>query len=153
MATSADDIKTNYPLPVYHYNVSIDGMTDCRFSEVSGLSIEREVIKYRDGLSVTKGRMYLPGQLGDAKLTLKRGIVAKQNKLYEWLASIQVTTVEKKNILVSLMDETGENPVVTWKVIDAFPTKLDAPGFNASTNDVAVESLDLAATKISIEYH
>lgn len=153
MATTAEDIKNTYPLPVYHYYVSIDGLDDSRFSEVSGLSIERQVISYRDGLSPTKGTLYMPGQAGDVVLTLKRGIVAGQDKLYQWITSIKTQTVDKKNITISLMDETGENPVVTWSVIDAFPTKLDAPAFNATSNEVAIESLELAASDLKVEYH
>ncbi|NQY34221.1 MAG: phage tail protein [Alteromonadaceae bacterium] len=152
MATSANDIINKYPLPVYHYNVSIDGMEDIRFTEVSGLSIERQLITYKDGLSVTKGNKYLPGLLADPKLTLKKGIVKSDEKLYQWISSLRVTAIDKKNILISLMDESGTAPVVTWKVFDAFPLKLEAPSFNATSNEVAIETLELAATKITVEY-
>jgi hypothetical protein len=37
--------------------------------------------------------------------------------------SIQLNRVEKKDIFVRLCDETGA--VISWKVINAFPTKLD----------------------------
>ena len=153
MATSADDMKTAFPLPVYHYSVEIDGMTDIRFSEVSGLSIERKLITYKDGLSASKGAFYLPGQSGDPSITLKRGVTPNGSQLYDWFDSIQGTAVNKKNVLISLMNESGDAPVVTWKVIDAFPIKMDAPGFNATSNDVAIETLQLAASTITVEYH
>ena len=41
--------------------------------------------------------------------------------------------------------------VVSWKVINAFPTKLDAPSFVASSNDVAIESMELMADSIVVE--
>jgi phage tail-like protein len=41
--------------------------------------------------------------------------------------------------------------VISWKVINAFPTKLDAPTFDASSNDVAIETMELRADNITIE--
>lgn len=152
MATTAEDIKTTYPLPVYHFSVQIDGMDAVQFSEVSGLAMERQLITYKDGLSATKGNHYMPGQTGDTKLTLKRGIVKGGSDLYNWMASIQVTAVNKKSVTISLMNDEGDKPVVSWKVTNAFPLKLDAPSFNATSNEVAVESLDLAAQSVTVEY-
>ena len=41
--------------------------------------------------------------------------------------------------------------MISWKVLNAFPTKLDAPTFTASSNDAAVESMELMADGILIE--
>ena len=152
MATTADDIKNTYPLPAYHYRVEIDGMDPVAFSEISGLSIARETIVYKDGLSCIQGAQRMPGMVSDVKLTMKKGIIKSDSKLYDWINSIRLSTVDKKNITISLMDEKGEAPVVTWKVTNAFPVKLDAPAFNAKTNDVAIESLDLMADDLKVEY-
>ncbi len=152
MATTVEDIKNTYPLPAFHYRVEIDGMDPVAFAEISGLSIARETITYKDGLSCTQGSKRMPGLSSDLKFTMKKGIIKADSKLYNWVNSIRLTTVEKKNILISLMDEKGEAPVVTWKVTNAFPVKLDAPAFNAKTNDVAIESLELMADDLKIEY-
>lgn len=152
MATTVDDIKNTYPLPAYHYRVEIDGMDPVAFTEVSGLSIARETITYKDGLSCVQGAKRMPGLTTDLKFTLKKGVIKADSKLYDWINSIRLSTVDKKNITISLMDERGEAPVVTWKVTNAFPVKLDAPAFNAKTNDVAVESLELMADDLRIEY-
>ena len=152
MATTVDDIKNNYPLPAFNYRVEVDGMDPVGFTEVTGLNIARETITYKDGLSCIQGAKHMPGQTSDLKFTMKKGIVKGNSKLYEWINSVRVSTVEKKNITISLMDEKGEAPVVTWKVINAFPVKLDAPAFNAKTNDVAIESLDLMADDLKLEY-
>jgi phage tail-like protein len=70
--------------------------------------------------------------------------------LFAWINSIQLNRVDKKDIYVRLCDETGA-AVVSWKVTNAFPTKLDAPSFTASSNDVAVESMELMADRVSVE--
>ena len=41
MPLTTDDIRTDYPLPIYNYRVEIGG-TAVAFSEVSGLSIGYE---------------------------------------------------------------------------------------------------------------
>ena len=152
MATSAQDVKNSYPLPVFYYEVKIDGMDPIAFSEVSGLALQHETITYRDGMSYKEGPKYMPGILQPINVSLKKGVMRGGRQLYDWINSIKVNTVEKKDILISLKDE-ADDPVVTWKVKDAFPTKMDAPAFSGTSNDVAIESLDLMATYLTIEYH
>ncbi len=41
--------------------------------------------------------------------------------------------------------------MISWKVSNAFPTKLDAPSFSATANDVAVESMELMADGVTVE--
>ena len=83
----------------------------------------------------------MPAQAKPAKVTMKKGVVVGVSvpTLFAWINSIQLNRVDKKDIYVRLCDENGA-AVVSWKVINAFPTKLDAPSFTASSNDVAVES-------------
>ena|SRR5258705_8861948 len=153
MALTKEQIKNTYPLPVYNYKVEIDGQT-VGFSEVSGLSIGYETATYVESpvSGVGPRRMYMPSQRKSATITLKKGVVngVSVPVLFAWINSIQLNRVDKKDIYVRLCDETGA-AVVSWKVINAFPTKLDAPGFTASSNDAAVESMELMADGILIE--
>lgn len=154
MAVSVQEIRQTYPLPVYNYRVEI-GPDAVAFSEVSGLSIGHEVTTYKE--SPTGGGpgpriIHMPSQPTSPKITLKKGIVRGQSvaTLYQWIASIQLNLVEKRDIFIRLCDETGA-PVISWRVINAFPTKLDAPSFDAKSNDVAVESMELQADRVTIE--
>ncbi|MDZ8082834.1 MAG: phage tail protein [Nostoc sp. DcaGUA01] len=151
MATSTEDIKNNYPIPVFYYRVTIDGDDSHAFSEVSGLSIEYETITYRDGMSYKDGAKYMPGLSTPVNLSLKKGIVRKDSYLFSWISSVKLNTVAKRDIRIDLLDETGA-AVVSWTAINAFPKKLDAPSFNATSNEVAIESLDLMANDLKIDY-
>jgi phage tail-like protein len=133
---SVTEMQTEYPVPIYRFNVNFDGQ-DYPFSEVSGLEIQHKEITYRDGL----GAKYMPGMEEPIKLTMKRGVVKKGNHLYAWINSISLNTVDKKNITVSLVDNKNA-PVVSWAVQGAFPVKLTAPTFDAKSNEVAIESLE-----------
>ncbi|BAY79999.1 hypothetical protein NIES25_64870 (plasmid) [Nostoc linckia NIES-25] len=151
MATSAEDIKNNYPIPVFYYRVTIDGDDSHAFSEVSGLSIEYETITYRDGMSYKDGAKHMPGLSTPVSLSLKKGIVRKDSYLFNWISTVKLNTVAKRDIRIDLLDETG-TAVVSWTAINAFPKKLDAPSFNATSNEVAIESLDLMANDLKIDY-
>ncbi|WP_445633101.1 Phage tail protein [Nostoc sp. DSM 114161] len=151
MSTSAEDIKNNYPIPVFYYRVTIDGDDSHAFSEVSGLSIEYETITYRDGMSYKDGAKHMPGLSTPVSLSLKKGIVRKDSYLFNWITTVKLNTVAKRDIRIDLLDETG-TAVVSWTAINAFPKKLDAPSFNATSNEVAIESLDLMANDLKIDY-
>lgn len=151
MATSTEEIKNSYPIPVFYYRVTIDGDDSHAFSEVSGLSIEYETIIYKDGLSYKDGAKYMPGLPTPVKFSLKKGIVRKDSYLFNWISSIKLNTVAKRDMRIDLLDETGA-AVVSWTAINAFPYKLDAPSFNAATNEVAIENLDLMAKDLKIDY-
>jgi len=155
MALTAEDIRTDYPLPVYNYRVEI-GSEAVAFSEVSGLSIAVETITYKES-PVASGApgprvMHMPAQRTAPKITLKKGIVRQVSlkMLYDWIRTVQINQIEKKDIFVRLCDEKGA-PVISWKVGNAFPTKLDAPTFDAKSNEAAIQSMELMADYVSIE--
>jgi phage tail-like protein len=155
MALTKDEIKTTYPLPVYNYRVEIGGNT-VAFSEVSGLSISYETTTYKES-PVASGSpgprvMQMPAQRSPAKITLKKGVVRGSSiaTLFTWINSIQINQVEKRDVFIRLCDETGA-AVISWKVTNTFPTKLDAPAFNATSNEAAIESMELTGDGILIE--
>ncbi len=150
MAVTADTIKTDYPIPVYQFMVSIgNNDIEYRFSEITGLNIEYETITYLDGM----GAYHMPGWGTPVKLSLKKGIIPGQSQLYDWITRIKHNTIDKHDITISLVD-SSTNPTIlaTWTVIRAFPYNLIAPKFDAYTNDVAIESLDLMADDLKISY-
>lgn len=148
MALSAAELLKEYPIPVYRFSVDFGGES-VAFSEVSGLDIENEVITYKD----CQGVKTMPGMSkSPINLTLKKGVLRGDSSFYDWITSTQMNSINKKDISVTLMDEKGETPLVTWKVFNSFPTKLTAPTFDASTNDVAIDTLELVADHLKIEY-
>jgi phage tail-like protein len=155
MALTKDEIKKSYPLPVYNYKVEIAGVA-IAFTEVSGLTIEYNTSTYIEsqtasGIAGTR-TLYMPAQLKPVNITLKKGIVRVTSiaTLYKWISTATINQLEKKDIYVRLCDEQGK-AVISWKVVNAFPTKLDAPSFDAKSNDAAIESMSLMADGVVIE--
>lgn len=155
MALKTDEIKKQYPLPSYNYRVEIGGAA-VGFSEVSGLTLKRETTTYKESPTGSGApgpiTMHMPAQSSPPSITLKKGWVktASVANLYAWLASTQINQIEKKDVVIQLCDEAG-NPVVSWTVVNAFPTQLDAPSFSATSNDAAIESMVLMADTIQIK--
>ncbi len=157
MAVTKEEIKTNYPLSVYNYRVEIGvDAVAVGFSEVSGLSISYETTTYKES-PVESGApgprvMIMPAQSSAPTISLKKGVVPSSSvaTLFNWINSTQINQIEKRDIYVRLCDETG-TPVVSWRVVNAFPTKLDAPTFDANSNDAAIESMELMADAVFME--
>lgn len=155
MALTESEIKSTYPLPIYNYKVEIGGDT-VAFSEVSGLSISHETATYKESPSVGgqagPSTRHMPMQGTPANVTLNKGLVTGVSvpTFFNWIHSIQLNQVQKKDVIIHLMDEAGAT-LIKWTVQNAFPTKLDAPSFDASSNDVAIESMELMGDGILIE--
>lgn len=145
MPLDKDSIKTGYPLPAYNYKVMV-GADTLAFSEVSGLNLEYEKVTYKHGFSYLTGANIIRGQQQAITIILKRGIVAKRRNLYDWLQNQIV-----KNIAIDLCDESGL-AVVRWKVSKALVLKMETAGFNAGGNEITIETVELAAHDLSIEY-
>lgn len=146
MTDTRETIKRSYPLPVYNFRVTVGGTT-MRFSEVSGIAVSYDEATYRHGLSYADGEEITTFYFDSFQpVTLKRGMIrdAGPLALHDWLGSKELKTVE-----VSLCDETG-TPVLSWHIARAVPVKLEAPPFDASSNDAAIESLELRARGISL---
>jgi len=99
------------------------------------------------------GVKIIPGMRQPIRLTMKKGVVSNNNFLSRWLQDTYANPFKdsKKDILVDLCDESGK-AVIRWKVLGALPIKLDAPAFNAGSNEVAIETLELVAHDIQVDY-
>lgn len=155
MATTGSDIKGSYPLPSYNYKVSIGSVT-LGFSEVSGLQIKIDTVTFKQSPGEgQKGAgpvvMNMLAQGTPVTISLKRGVI--QNKdlryLYDWIASAKTNVIDKRDVDVYLLDETGTE-IVGWRVLNAMPTSLDAPSFSASSNEAALESVQLFADGVEM---
>jgi len=130
-----------YPHGKFRYKVEIDGLDAGGFSEVTGFDASIDVMEYREG-DMVQTPMKIPGLKKYGNITLKQGL-ADSMVLYEWIIAGVNGAVERKTITITLLDET-EAPAASWQVINAWPTKYTAPDFNATSSEVAIETLEIA---------
>jgi phage tail-like protein len=142
-----------YPMTTLHFTVSWgDRQQTSSFSEVSGLTMEAEVVEYRGGADAQLSTRKQPGLKKFSNVTLKRGIAPAEagNGLFEWYNTIAAGAVTRRPVTVSLLNETRD-PVMTWKIKEAWPVKLEGPGLKSTGTDVAIESVEFACEGIEIE--
>jgi phage tail-like protein len=136
-----------YPSPAFHFTVEWGGMR-IAFTEVSGMAIENGVIEYRTGQESDR-IVKMPGLRKYNNVTLKRGVAKGDYEFYNWINTIKHNTVERRDIVISLLDENHE-PVQVWKLRNAWPCKVEAPILNAQANEVAIESIELVHEGLEI---
>jgi phage tail-like protein len=141
--------ETQYPIPAFHFRVDWGGAS-AAFSEVSGLTVETQVVEYRDGLSPIYSTIKMPGMQQNGNITLKRGIFKANNEFFDWWNQVALNTHERREITIALLDE-GHEPVMVWKVANAWPIKVEGPSLNATGNEAAVESMELAHEGITVQ--
>ena len=139
----------DYPLPKFHFQVEWGG-TKIGFTEVSGLDVETEVIEYRQGASPEYSKIKMPGMQKYTNITLKRGTFASDNEYFNWWNTVKLNTIERRDITISLLNEEHE-PVVTWKVKNAWPSKVQPTDLKADGNEVAIESIELVHEGLTIQ--
>ena len=141
--------EVKYPLPVFHFQVEVGGEA-VPFSEVSGLTIETQLIEYRDGSNPAYSSIKMSGIPKYSNITLKRGIIAQDSMFFTWINRTALNKPDRRDLVISLLNEE-HNPVMTWKVARAWPVKLDGPGLKSTGNEVAIESIELAHEGLTIE--
>jgi phage tail-like protein len=131
------------PFKNFLFLVEIDGITQGGFSEVTGFDSTTDAIDYRTG-DETQGFQKLPGITKYGDVTLKWGMTDSTD-LWEWRQRIidgEPIDSNRKTVFIIPIDSQG-NELGRIQCLNAWPSKLNPPDFNAKGNDVAVMELTL----------
>lgn len=131
----------NDPFSAGNFRVEIQGITTTSFSAVNGLEVSVDVVEYRAGDAKLNTEQKLPGLYRVTNVTLKRGLI-RDLSLWNWINSAMVGNVNRTNVAVTLLDQQDQ-PVLMWKLRNAWPCKWTGPALNAGSSDVACEELEL----------
>ena len=144
----------NYYPPVgFHFRVEVLGLPsnahDVRFTEVSGLTVElgtEEVAEGGENRFVQK----FPTRAKYPELVLKRGLLTNSRVLAWIRACIQDFDIQPRNLDVQLLNEQHE-PLMTWHVVNAYPTRWTVSDLNATSNAVVIESLQFCYQHFNLD--
>lgn len=142
-------MAATYPVSVFHYQVEWGG-SRIGFTEVSGLTVELQSIDYREGSSPEYQVTKMPGIPQYSNITLKRGVSKADNEFFQWLNTVTLNNIERRDIIISLLNE-DHAPVMVWKVKEAWPCKVEGPSLNSTSNEVAIETVELCHEGLVIE--
>lgn len=147
MTLTREQQRPSYPLAAYNFRVTVDG-TALSFAKVSGLQRVHHTLVYQHGLSFLEGQMLARYHYAKyIDVTLERGSTIGGKFIYEWLEDRKPRGME-----VQLCDAAGA-AVLIWRVARAVAVQVTAPTFDASTQEVAIESLQVKAAGITIVHN
>ena len=128
------------PLLGFRFLVEIEGTLVGGFSEVSGLEVETEVEIIEEG-GVNDFTHILPKGSKYRNIVLKRGLT-ESDALWKWHQDIVGGRINRKSGYIIILDSEG-NEKWRWNFIEAYPIKWVGPELNSTSNNLAVESIEL----------
>jgi phage tail-like protein len=140
IAVQAQKDARKDPLRQFTFRVEIEGLDVGFFRSVSGLSIETEVIEFREGGSDVIHK--LPGVRKYTNIVLKRGFTGS-SALYDWFNSFSRGNADRVDGTI-IMLSPDLNEIARWQFHNGFPAKWEGPEFDASSNDIPIETLEIA---------
>ena len=142
-----------YPPVGFHFRVQVLDLAatddDMRFTEVAGLSMELASEEVPEGGENRFVQKY-PTRAKYPDLVLKRGMMLS-SKVAEWIREcVQDLRITPKNVDITLLNEQHE-PLLTWHVHKAWPTKWSVSDLNATSNSFVVETLQLSYQTFTLD--
>lgn len=146
----AGEVQDNiWPLAKFYFSVTLGEDDGVSFQEVDGLESETQIIEYRHGNSQTFAPIKMPGLAKVGNVTMRKGIFVNDNKFWDWYASIEMNTIERRTVVVNLLDQDG-NPKMVWTLNNAFPVKVSGTDLKSEGNEVAIETLEIAYETLEV---
>jgi phage tail-like protein len=149
MATARDIPYSgfNFKVVVSGGGVAITG----KFSEVSGIETNQDVIEYRSGEDPTLGVTKIPGLAKYSNLTLRRGVLGGTD-LTQWRQqAIEGRVIGNlATVTVQLLNEQ-KTQVLSWVFKNAWPVRWTGPTLAGARSETAVESLEVAYESVTVE--
>jgi phage tail-like protein len=140
--------KDIWPLPKFSFQVKW-GSNVIAFQEVLGLDAEAQPIEYRSGYSKEFFTVKMPGIKKTVNVTMKKGVFKSDDKFWDWFNQIKMNTIKRVPVTISLLDESGSATMV-WTLSNAWPTKITGTDLKSDSNEVTVESIELAHEGLTI---
>ena len=151
-----------YPLTKMNFLVSVDEVSGvAAFNEVTGVEATVDVIEFRQGNSSSLAPVKIQGLVKHGNVTLKMGYTRDQD-FKTWIqncVSERRGETPRRNVTIEMIDITEGAPqsivesvsgTLTWILKDAWVTKYNGPDLNASTSEVAIESVEIAYEELVI---
>ena len=137
------------PVRGFNFEVQLSGVTVAGFREVTGLSFTTDVVEYREGTDRVLHPRLLFGIRKFAHINCKRGMT-NNKELFNWYKqTLNGDPNSRKNGAIVLYDEVHVQ-VQRWNFINAWITKWEGPSFNATANDVAIETIEIAVERVEM---
>lgn len=131
-----------YPYTKFRFKVEVDNTIVAEVTEVSGFDASVEATDYREGNERPTPRK-VQGLRKFGNITLKTGLI-ESHVFYDWLnPANENAPIPRKNVAITLLAEDMSTALAVWQIEAAWPTKYTGPDLNATSSEVAFESIEL----------
>jgi phage tail-like protein len=134
--------------PKFHFQVKWDSNV-MSFQEVFGLDVEAQPMEYRSGDGKEFSTIKMPGIQKTGNVTMRNGVFKTDNRFWDWFNQIKMNTIKRVPVTISLLDEAGSATMV-WTLANAWPTRITGTDMRSDSNEVAVESIEIAHEGLTI---
>lgn len=135
--------KERDPNTQFRFLVELDGIENVRFREVKGLEWKAQPEEIREGGN-NQYKVRFVGQGEFTPLTIKRGFFSKSSTFFNLMASVMDPKgkVQRRTMSVVVLDDAG-NSTGRYNLYGAFITKYVGPSFEAKTDEIAFEEIEI----------
>jgi phage tail-like protein len=140
----------NDPYRGFNFRIEIDNTTGAvaGFREASGLSFTTDPVEYREGNEAALHVRKLFGLRKYANIMLKRGFTANR-ELWNWYRNVVNGVADRRGGAIVLRDEE-HNDILRWNFTAGWICKWEGASFNATTNEVALESIEICVESVEL---
>lgn len=136
------------PFRGFNFQVQIDNSSVAGFRECSGLSFTTDPVEYREGTDIPLHPRKLTAMRKFANISLKRGMTDSK-ELWNWYKNVLNGRTDRRDGAIVLKDEE-HNEVMRWKFENGWICKWEGPSMNATSNDVAIESIEICVERVEL---
>lgn len=132
----------------HHFSVEWGG-SRIDFTEVHGLSFQREVVLFRDGAQPVEPARKLPGLEEVRNIILRRHLKTGDLEMYDWWKQ-QSIEESPRDVRINLLNKHHE-PIFVWRLRSAFPARVSYSPLTAFKAQPMIEEVELAFDSMDLE--
>ena len=129
-----------------HFRVDA-GFNSLDFISVNGLQTSVQVITTHLGSSPDPLPHKNPGAQSVGNVVIRRFMKNGDNDFSNWMNTVNLGTVERRDITISLLNHQHE-PVYVWRLLQAFPVRHSFGSLDASRCEAMWEELEITFDRL-----
>jgi phage tail-like protein len=146
----APGVRALDPYLGFNFAVEIEGLLVGGFTQVTGLQSEIEMDTHQEG-GVNDFVHNFPRQAKPTNLVFTKGLT-DISSLWNWYYNTTQGIIQRKNGTVMLLDRK-QIPVMWWNFRNALPVRWTGPDFDASSDQVITEAIELVHAGVTDPLH
>jgi phage tail-like protein len=137
------------PYRAYNFKFEINSTVQGHFVSIEGLGVKVDRILFRAGGEHSLVRS-IPGRVEYTPVTLRYGLT-DSTEMIEWLLAAVEGRVQRQNVSIAMLDDSGSAEVRRWNLIAAWPCEWAGAPLDALGQELAIESLTLAYDRLELD--